>query len=139
MIEDLTSRICCSSFVTRNQSRITSYELRGFTLIELLVVVAIIAVLAAMLLPALNGARDTAKTVHCMNNLRQITLAAIMYAGDNDDYAPDPSPSNGVPYVAWMDVICQYMKVPPAPFIVPRSGPIYKYPLLCPATRGNPY
>src|ERR1043166_2132235 len=101
--------------------RSTTPPRQAFTLIELLVVVAIIAVLAAMLLPALNGARDTAKSVHCMNNLKQITLAAILYAGDNDDYAPDPSPSNGVPYVAWMDVICQYLKVPPAPFIVPRS------------------
>lgn len=58
---------------------------KGFTLIELLVVIAIIAVLMAILMPALNRAREQGKRAVCLSNLKQLTLAWIMYADDNDD------------------------------------------------------
>ncbi len=57
---------------------------RAFTLIELLVVIAIIAVLMAILLPSLNMARDQAKRMHCVSNVKNLTLAWILYKDDND-------------------------------------------------------
>ena len=57
-----------------------------FTLVELLVVIAVIAILASMLLPALNNARDTAKRISCSNVLKQFGLGNVMYASDYNDW-----------------------------------------------------
>jgi prepilin-type N-terminal cleavage/methylation domain-containing protein/prepilin-type processing-associated H-X9-DG protein len=58
---------------------------RAFTLIELLAVIAIIAILAAMLLPVLSKAKSRAQGIQCLNNMNQLSLGWIMYAGDNED------------------------------------------------------
>jgi prepilin-type N-terminal cleavage/methylation domain-containing protein len=60
----------------------------GFTLVELLVVIAVIAILAALFLPLLSAAKARARRTGCMNNLRQIGLDVLTYAGDSEDSAP---------------------------------------------------
>jgi prepilin-type processing-associated H-X9-DG protein/prepilin-type N-terminal cleavage/methylation domain-containing protein len=79
--------------------------LRAFTLIELLVVIAFVAVLASLLLPVLNQSKQTANRVNCLSNLRQMTIAAHTFVGDNADSFPIAyyfETENGVSYAyAW--------------------------------------
>lgn len=67
---------------------------RGFTLIELLAVIVIIAIMAALLIPALSRANEQARATLCRSNMRQVGLGFLMYADDNRDYLPWPG---GIP------------------------------------------
>jgi prepilin-type N-terminal cleavage/methylation domain-containing protein/prepilin-type processing-associated H-X9-DG protein len=66
--------------------RLSHNRAGGFTLIELLVVIAIIAILAALLLPVLSRAKRTARSIACLNNLKQLQLCVHLYSYDNDDF-----------------------------------------------------
>ena len=79
---------------------------KNFTLIELLVIVAIIAILAGMLLPALNSAGNKAREIKCTGNLKQIGLAFGMYFNDDNEYfMPNSFPN----YECWADRLCEVM------------------------------
>jgi prepilin-type N-terminal cleavage/methylation domain-containing protein len=92
-----------------SSSTIETHRRNGFTLIELLVVIAIIGILAAMLLPALNKARQTAKRAGCLNNVRQITTACIMYANENDEQLPfGLTPDQDTTYISFSDSITNH-------------------------------
>ncbi|HTJ00375.1 MAG TPA: type II secretion system protein [Dongiaceae bacterium] len=75
---------------------------RAFTLIELLVVIAIIAILASLLLPALSKAKEKARLTQCKSNQHQLSLATLMYAGDNSDRLPDFKAADGTIPGVWV-------------------------------------
>jgi prepilin-type N-terminal cleavage/methylation domain-containing protein/prepilin-type processing-associated H-X9-DG protein len=114
------------------------YSKRAFTLIELLVVIAVIAILAAMLLPALAAAKQRAWTIACNSNLHQISLGMTMYADDDNGFYPE---SGGVipwgqtdPHThcaSWMEQIFSYIQ----------NTNVYKCPAnqLQPASSQSPF
>ncbi|MBC8136110.1 MAG: DUF1559 domain-containing protein [Fibrella sp.] len=95
---------------------------RGFTLIELLVVIAIIALLAAILFPVFAQAREKARSISCVSNLKQIGLGIMMYAQDHDEtypinhadwcasYLGNPDSFDNCKYASWTQEIYPYMK-----------------------------
>lgn len=94
-----------------NRRPVADSHCPGFTLIELLVVVAIIAVLVAMLLPALTNAREAAKKIACVSNLRQLYVAAINYASDYEGALPVHINGGGLPmpWERWPPYLLSYL------------------------------
>ena len=82
---------------------------QAFTLIELLVVIAIIGILAAMLLPALNKAREKGRMAVCISNLHQITIAIHLYTDDNNGYMPTASYGTSATVGPWPKLLATYM------------------------------
>lgn len=101
-------------------------KMRKFTLIELLIVIAIITILAAMLLPALNKAREKAHATNCVNNFKQVGISMSLYLNDNDEMFPRYGTSEGGKNLAWSGNLARGNYLPSAKSLIcpaiPTSG-----------------
>lgn len=116
----------------RNNKKHEYRESQNFTLIELLIVIAIIAIIAAMLLPALNKARGSARASICRNNVKQFTLANLVYADENLGYLPYDTSSY---HYKLLKHILNYPIVNGTPGVTRENGP----GMYCPEKFQNPH
>ena len=108
----------------RNKATRIDYRMLNFTLVELLVVISIIAILAALLLPSLNKARDKSRTITCTGNIKQIGSYLSLYVLDNSDFYPHPLLKNnaGTNNNLWNEAIMvSYAKAPVVAGEIPSS------------------
>ncbi len=107
---------------------------KKFTLIELLIVIAIIAILAAMLLPALNKAREAVKRISCISNVKSLVLASNLYADDYSDCFPSYKMNLGAADTfsnGWMQGLVPYLKIR-------NTGILVKTAFECPSRKAAP-
>lgn len=92
--------------------KISRSKAKGFTLIELLVVIAIIAILAAILFPVFAKAREKARQISCVSNMKQIGLGILQYSQDSDELMPTKgfATNNNTAYVSWENIVAPYIK-----------------------------